>query len=264
MPDFISDSFMPIWVACENLLSRVLTQLPPLPQEAGLAWGLGLVLAYGAAHMLYTRWPSLWTNPLLVAGLGLGALVLGVGSWQQNLDLALADFMQAGDWLLLLLGPAIVALALPLYDHLNKIKNFAAPFFFALIAGSVASVGVALVLAWLLAASETTLWLLSTKSITSPMAIQLARVLPSDPLLAGSLVVITGLFGSLVAMRVFRVFNIHSKPAQGLAIGVVAHGIGTSLLWRRDPEAAAFAALALVINGLLTVYLLPVFYILFA
>ncbi len=263
MPDIISDSFMPIWVACENLLSRVMTQLPPLPQEAGLAWGLVWFLPM-ARRMLYTRWPSLWTNPLLVAGLGLGALVLGVGSWQQNLDLALADFMQAGDWLLLLLGPAIIALALPLYDHLDKIKIL--PPLFLLLSSLALShqSGWALVLAWLLAASETTLWLLSTKSITSPMAIQLARVLPSDPLLAGSLVVITGLFGSLVAMRVFRVFNIHSKPAQGLAIGVVAHGIGTSLLWRRDPEASAFAALALVVNGLLTVYLLPVFYILFA
>lgn len=253
----MSDGLANLWQGFQNVL-------PNMPQQAGLAWGLGLLLIYGGAHRLYTRRPSVWTNPLLVAGSGLILLVMLAGFWRNHLDLALAEFMQAGDWLLVLLGPAIVALALPLYDHLSKIKNFARPFFFGLVAGSVSSVGGALVLAWLLGAPEQTLWLLSTKSITSPMAIQLAQELPSAPLLAGSLVVITGLFGSLIAMAIFRFFNIHSKPAQGLAIGVVAHGIGTSLLWRRDPEAAAFAALALVVNGLLTVYLLPVFYVLFS
>jgi len=231
--------------------------LPPLPGTEGLVWLVLTLIVYTFAHKLcMTAKPRPWSNPLLLSALVLiGAVVLR--GCDAGVDRALAGFLRGGDWLMLWLGPAMVALALPLYDQIDKIQNIGRPFVTSLIAGSLASAGSAVVLGLMFALPPTTLWALSTKSITSPMAIHLSQELPSDALLAGGLVVVTGVFGSLVAQALFTRLNIRNKAAQGLAVGIAAHGIGSSLLWRRDPEAAAFAALALVINGLLTVFTLP-------
>ncbi|MGC6472966.1 MAG: LrgB family protein [Parvibaculales bacterium] len=230
--------------------------LPPAPGLSGAVW-LGLTVAvYACAHRCSTlAKPRPWTNPLFVSTLVLMAAVTVQGAGD-GVHAALAGFMLGGDWLMLMLGPAMVALALPLYDQLTKIKTMSTPFLASLLLGSCVSVGSAVGLGWVVALPQSTLWALSTKSITSPMAIRISEQLPSDALLAGGLVVVTGLFGALVAQYVFSWFKIKNKAAQGLAVGIAAHGIGTSLLWRRDPEAAAFAALALVLNGLVTVFTL--------
>ncbi len=239
-------------------------ELPPLPQSAGIIWMLVILSAYGLAHYLNVkRQANPLTNPLLVSSFVLFGLVFARGE-SLGLDVALSEFMQSGNWLMLLMGPAMVALALPLYDQMHKIKTIKAPFMISLLIGSLCSAGFAVIIGWVLHLPSTSLWALSTKSITSPMALHLARELPSDPLLVGSLVIVTGLFGSLVAQGIFTFLRVKDKAAQGLAVGVVAHGIGTSLLWRRDPQAAAFAALALVLNGLITVFILPVIAFLWA
>ena len=231
--------------------------LPEFPNGFGVFWLFATLMAYGFAYRLNMSLPPRpWTNPLLVSSLILGFAVLGRGD-AIGIDIALEEFMQGGDWFMFLLGPAMVALALPLYDHLDKIKNLRTPFLTSLMVGSLCSAGSAIALGWCFSLPTTSLWALSTKSITSPMAIYVSQDLPSAPLLAGSLVVITGLFGSLIAQSLFGVLKVTDKAARGVAVGVVAHGIGASLLWRRDPEAAAFAALALVLNGLVTVFVLP-------
>lgn len=228
--------------------------LPPTPGLTGGAWLALTIIVYAGVHKLTVMSaPRPWTNPLLVSALMLMVAVLITGK-NARTDEALDQFMQGGEWLMIWLGPAMVALALPLYDQLGKISSISRPFLLSLLTGSFVSAGSAVTLGWILDLPATSLWVLSTKSITSPMAIHVSRLLPSDAMLAGGLVVVTGIFGSLVAQAVFSRLRIRSKAAQGLAVGLAAHGIGTSLLWRRDPEAAAFAALALVLNGLITVF----------
>lgn len=237
--------------------ASLLNSFPSPPGLIGVLW-LGMtILVYVCAHRLsLSVKPRPWANPLLVSALVLIAAI-GLLGTRGSVDEVLAGFMLGGDWLMVWLGPAMVALALPLYDQLHKIKMISRAFLVSLMVGSFVSAGSAVMIGWVLALPHTTLWALSTKSITSPMAIHLSQELPSDALMAGGLVVGTGVFGSLVAQSLFIWLNIKTKAAQGLAVGIAAHGIGTSLLWRRDPEAAAFAALALVLNGLLTVFTLP-------
>jgi len=98
---------------------------------------------------------------------------------------------------------------------------------------------------------------LATKSITSPMAFGVADEIGGLPVLAMGVVIVTGNFGVLVAPKIFATFGLTDERAQGLALGVVTHGIGTAEAVRRSALMGSFAGLAMGVNGVLTSLILP-------
>jgi len=205
------------------------------------AVGDGLARAAGRAPLV---------NPVLVAVLLLGALL-----WAT--DTSYAVYFEGAQFVHFLLGPATVALALPLHDALPRLRRAWLPVAAALLAGSVTAVGAALGIALALGVSRETLIALAPKSTTAPVAIGIADTLGGSPTLTAVLVLLTGLVGAVVATPLLNALGVRDWRARGLAVGVAAHGLGTARAMQVHPVAGAFAGLGMGLNAVLTALMAP-------
>ena len=193
---------------------------------------LGLTLAiYLFGHFLYRKsrfFPLL--SPIIVSVALLIAVLVVT-------DTPYETYFEGAQTIHLLLGPATVALAIPLFDQRARL--------------SVVVIGV------LCGLSTETLLSLVPKSVTTPIAMGISEAIGGMPDLTAALVVITGIFGSVVGRGFFRLIRVSSDTAKGVALGVSAHGMGTSAAFSISPKAGAFSGLAMGISGLLTAFLAP-------
>jgi len=212
------------------------------------------LLAYQFAYWLYRRGgmnPLL--NPVLVA---VAMLVTGLtltGTRYQT-------YFDGAQFVHFLLGPATVALAVPLYAQLGKLRRLLLPLLAGLLAGATTAVGSALAIGWLLGASRQTLLSLAPKSITTPVAMGIAEKLGGLPSLTAVLVVSTGVLGAVLGKSILDVIRVSDDSVRGFAIGVAAHGIGTARAFQMSEEAGAFSGLAMGLNALATALLFPLAY----
>ena len=209
------------------------------------------LLAYQGAQALfqYTRHHPL-AHPLLWAPLAILAFL-------RLAHLDYASYWEGGRLVHLLLGPATVALALPLYQQWPIVRRSWKALLGSILLGSVAGFGSALGLAALFRLPVEHWPSLAPKSVTTPIAIGIAEKLGGDPGLAVLAVVLTGVFGAMVGVSWLRLLRITDERAVGLALGIAAHGIGTARASQLGPTAAAFAGLGMGLCGLLTALLLP-------
>ena len=151
-----------------------------------------------------------------------------------------------------MLGPATVALALPLYDNLPRVKKAVLPMTAGLIVGSGVAVVSAIVIAKTFGASEPLLASLAPKSTTAPVAIGIAERIGGLPTLTAALVLLTGIFGAIVVTPLLNLLHIRDWRARGFAVGVAAHGIGTARAFQVSELAGTFAGIAMGLNAALT------------
>jgi predicted murein hydrolase (TIGR00659 family) len=156
-----------------------------------------------------------------------------------------------------LLGPATVALALPLARQVPRLRRSLFPLACALLAGSVTAIVSAVVVAVLLKASPELVRTIAPKSATSPIAMAVSEHLGGIPALTAVLVICTGVFGSITARSLLNALRVESHAARGLALGVAAHGIGTARAFQVSAEMGAYAGLGMGLNGVLTALLAP-------
>jgi predicted murein hydrolase (TIGR00659 family) len=168
-------------------------------------------------------------------------------------------YFEGAQFVHFLLGPATVALALPLYQNRAAVRRAALPIVFALVAGSVTAVVSAVVLAKLLGAPNEALLSLMPKSVTAAIAMGISRELGGDAALTASLVIVTGIVGAIMVTPLLNALRITDYRARGFAAGVAAHGIGTARAFQVNPVAGTFAGIALGLNGLLTALIVPLF-----
>jgi predicted murein hydrolase (TIGR00659 family) len=190
-------------------------------------------------------------NPVLLAVLALVALLTATHTPYRK-------YFDGAQFVHFLLGPATVALAIPLHAQLGRLKRMAGPLLLALLAGSLTAIVAAVVTARLLGASTATLQSLAPKSVTTPSAMGIAERLGGLPSLTAVLVILTGVLGAIGARYIYALLRIKDHAAQGFAIGVASHGIGTARAFEVSEQCGAFAALAMGLNGLLTAAMLPV------
>jgi predicted murein hydrolase (TIGR00659 family) len=190
-------------------------------------------------------------HPVLVAMTALIALLLLTGT-------AYDTYFEGAQFIHFLLGPATVALAIPLYDNLRQIRRLFAPLLFACVLGVVVAVSSAVGLAWLAGGRDQTLLSIAPKSVTTPIAMGIAEQIGGFPSLAAGIVLVTGAVGAVAAAPLFRLARIDDERAQGFALGIAAHGFGTAHALTISVRAGAFAGLGLGMAGLLTAFLLPV------
>ena len=168
-----------------------------------------------------------------------------------------ATYFEGAQFVHFLLGPATVALAIPLYAQLEKLKRAFVPIIAALVAGSLTAIVSAVGIAWLLGASRATLVSIAPKSVTTPIAMGIAEKLGGLPSLTAVLVVSTGVIGAASAKYVLDALRITDHAVRGFAVGTAAHGIGTARAFQVSEEAGAFSGLAMGLNGLLTAVMFP-------
>lgn len=215
-------------------------------------FGVGLTLAiYLLAQVLYRRVNSVWANPVLVAIVVIIVFLQGTG-------IEYHDYARGGDMILFLLGPSVVALAVPLYQRRDEVWKRKRPIMIGVFAGSLASIISACGLAWILGGSHKVILSLAPKSVTTPIAISIVDKIGGIAPLTAALVVLTGCLGAVCGPDFCRRLGITSPVSIGLAMGTSAHGIGTARMLEIDRLAGAVAGLAIGLNGLMTTFLLPV------
>jgi predicted murein hydrolase (TIGR00659 family) len=214
--------------------------------------GLTITLVvYQAAYLIYQRAnfnPLL--NPVALAVATLVLLLTLTGTPYQT-------YFDGAQFVHFLLGPATVALAIPLYAQLGKLKSLLVPLLAALLAGALTAIVSAVGIAWLLGASRTTLISLAPKSVTTPIAMGITEKMGGLPSLTAVLVVSTGIIGAVTAKYVLDFLHLRDHSVRGFAVGVAAHGIGTARAFQVSEEAGAFAGLGMGLNGVATALLFP-------
>lgn len=214
--------------------------------------GLTVTLAaYQGAYWLYERsgkQPLL--NPVLWAVVALVAMLKLAG-------IEYSAYFEGAQFVHFLLGPATVALAVPLYRYFAEIRRSAASVLLSVIIGSLTAMGSAVGIAWALGASRQTLLSLAPKSVTTPIAMGIAEQIGGLPSLTAVLVILTGITGAVFATWTLNLVRVRDWRARGLAVGVAAHGIGTARAFQVSEVAGAFASLAMGLNALATAILVP-------
>ena len=214
--------------------------------------GLTLTLvAYQGAYWLFRRsGMHPLANPVLIAVAVLVALLLATGTSYQT-------YFDGAQFVHFLLGPATVALAVPLYTQFRRVRALLLPIAAGLVAGSLTAALSAMAVGKLFGASTPTLYSLAPKSVTTPIAMGVAERIGGIPSLTAVLVITTGILGAVGARYLFDALKVKDHAIRGFAIGVASHGIGTARAFQVSEQAGAFAALAMGLNGLLTALLLP-------
>lgn len=173
-------------------------------------------------------------------------------------DMDYRTYFEGAQFIHFLLGPATVALAIPLYDHRERVRRLLWPLLLACGAGIFTAVASTLGLAMLLGARTETLLSLAPRSVTSPIAMGIAEQIGGIPSLAAGLVLLTGSIGCALGPWIFRLLRIKDPAVQGFTLGLAAHGFGTAHAFARlGAVAGAFSGLAMGLTGLLTAFLLP-------
>ena len=213
---------------------------------------LGTLAAYEAGLWLQRRLGgAAWANPVLIA-VALVASVLAL------LGMSPEAYLAGVQPLTLLLGPATIALAVPLHRSLPQMRINLVPVLATVATGLVTAIGTAVVLADVLCAPASVVRAMATKSVTAAVAIAVAPQIGSDPPLAAGIAVLTGIAGAAMCTTVLDWSGVHDERARGLATGTAAHGIGTARLLAVAPKAGAFSSLAMSLAGLLGGVLLPI------
>lgn len=210
---------------------------------AGITLSLG---AYLAALTLYTRFRTPWLNPLLISSLMLIGLI-EITPW------TLEAYEVGGRFITMLLPPATVMLALPLYRQRHLLKRHSLVIMISLLAGSFTAVISVSLLARLMDLPAELRLSLLPKSVTTAIAVGIAEQRGGMPSVTAIAVVLTGLTSAITLPVVLKILRIHHPVAQGLAAGTSGHALGTARVLELGDEQGAMGSLAIGITGLLTV-----------
>lgn len=157
------------------------------------------------------------------------------------------------------LTPATVCLAVPLYKQLTLLKENLSAILASIFAGCVSHLIVVAGLAFLFHWNQDFLFSFLPKSVTTPIALGICRETGGMEELTVIGVTVAGLTGSILGPALLKLFRIKSPIAQGLALGTASHAIGTSKAVELGDIQAAVSSVAIVITGILTVILIPVY-----
>ena len=221
-------------------MQDILQQLSPILGNPALWLAVTLVAFIFGQHLYkLTQFNPLFT-PIIVAVVSIIVVLLVMG-------VPYEQYFQGAGVIHFLLGPATVVLAVPLFEPLTC----------GLLAGSVAAIVSVVAFGWLFGLSAETMISMIPKSVTTPIAMGVSEAMGGRPDLTACLVVITGIFGSIVGRPLFNLCRITSDPVRGVTLGLAAHGMGTSAAFQISNRAGAFGGLAMGLSGIITAFLAP-------
>ena len=190
-------------------------------------------------------------NPMLISIVLLAGLLVATGTPYRV-------YFEGGQYVQFLLGPATVALAVPMHANLRRIRRSAGAIVPSLIAGSTLGTVTAVLIAHFMGASRVVVLSLAPKSVTTPIAMGIAEQIGAPPSLTATFVLITGLVAVIIGPTMMRLLGVLDLRAQGLAGGTAGHGLATARLLMVGEMAGAFGGLAIGLNGLFTPVMVPI------
>lgn len=209
------------------------------------------LVAYLIAYRLYTYAQC---NPILNPLVTAVALLI---TFLLVTNTSYEAYFEGGQFIHFLLGPATVALAVPLYKQISRLKKIWLPAAITLIMGVIISITSSVTIARLLGATVQTQLSIAPKSVTTPVAMGISEEIGGLPSLTAVLVVITGIFGSIIGIRLLKLMRIKDDSIKGIAMGLTAHGIGTASALQNSAEMGAFSGLAMALSALVTSIIAP-------
>lgn len=216
-------------------------------------FGLALtLLAFKAGQFVYqksSRSPLL--QPVLVG------LLLVIASLHL-LNIQFEQYFSSAALLNALLGPCIVALAIPLYANLKSIRQTLVPLVLTLVIGSIVAVGSALLIAYYANADLQTLQSLWPKSITTAIAIIISENIGGIAALTAAIVMITGVVGAIIGPSMMNMMGVKDPAVRGVSLGINAHAVGTIAALEESQQTGAFSALAMSLMGIAHAVIIPI------
>ncbi len=209
------------------------------------------LMAFVAASFVYRKAqlnPLL--NPVFLSVIAIVAILYGT-------DTSYETYFKGAQFVHFLLGPATVALAIPLYRQFDRVRKSALAILVSLVSGAITAATSAILIAWLLGAQPVSIVSLAPKSITAPVAMGISEQLGGLPSLTAVLVILTGITGAMLGPVVLNLLKVRDLSALGMALGTASHGIGTARAMQVNELAGAFSGLAMGLNALATAILLP-------
>lgn len=217
---------------------------------AGLFAGL-TTIAYLFFNSLYVKYRWTLLTPVLTTTVALIAILLAF-------DIPYSRYMLGGQWIGALLGPAVVALAVPLYKQRSLLARNLWPVAAGVTAGALAGMLSGALLAKLLRFSNEMVMTILPKSITTPVAMQLAEGLGGIPSLAAVFVMIAGFTGLIIGPRLLKGLGAESPIGRGIGLGSSAHGLGTAKAFEYGIEDASMSSVAMTLSAVVGSFLGPV------
>ena len=173
-------------------------------------------------------------------------------------DISYTTYNEGGKYIEFWLKPAIVALGVPLYKHLDSIKQHFIPIFLSQLAGCVVGIVSVVAIADLMGATNEVIISLAPKSVTTPIAIEISSALGGIESLTAAVVVCVGILGAVIGYRTMSIIKLNDDISKGLAMGTASHAVGTAASMEVSPIHGVYATLGLIINGVLTSLFAPI------
>lgn len=208
------------------------------------------VAVYLLSRKLSFRFPSPFTTPVFVSTTVIIVVLLFSG-------ISYEEYTPAKEIMTYLLGPATVALAVPLYHNRAVFMSRLIPAFIGLTIGTISTIASAVWLVKAFGLSKTIAATAATKAVTTPVAIEVVKVIGGDPALAAAFVMVAGMFGAIFGPFILNVMKVTDPFSRGLSMGTVAHGIGTAQAVAEGRLQGAVSGAAMGFAGIVTSIILP-------
>ena len=207
-------------------------------------------MAYFGAQKIQKKTGWIILNPILIS-------IVIIITFLSVFNIDYAHFEKGGKLIEFFLKPAIVALGVPLYEQLEKIKKQAVPILVSQLVGCVVGIVSVVLIAKLMGASREIIYSLAPKSVTTPIAIEISKTIGGIPALTASVVVVVGIFGAIFGYTIMKWTRVKNPMAQSLSMGTAAHAVGTSKSMEISPAFGAMSSIGLIVNGIFTAILTP-------
>jgi|ERR1700674_4573789 predicted murein hydrolase (TIGR00659 family) len=218
----------------------------PLP---ALTATIGVYIVACWIHTLAKRSPL--ANPVAIS-IALLVMLLKLSGTPYS------SYFEGAKFIHFLLGPAIIALAVPLHRQMPKLRGALVPLLGGLVAGSATAAAAAIAITTLMRCLPVTVASIAPKSVTAAIAMLVSAKIGGIPSLTAAMVIATGISGAILGSFVLGLLRVRRDDVRGFAIGVASHGIGTARAFQISEEAGAFAGLGMAMNGILTAFILPI------
>ncbi|HAK45956.1 MAG TPA: hypothetical protein DCO79_08580 [Spirochaeta sp.] len=208
------------------------------------------LIAYAAGLKLYMRFRISVLHPVLTASVVIIAAIL-------IFDIPLGDYQNGGSIISFMLGPATVALAVPLYRQFHVLKTHVVVILISITIGAVISIISSIFLARAFGLPDELVISIAPKSITTPIAIEVSERLGGLPSITALAVIFTGIIGAIIGPWILKFLRVNNPAAKGLAMGTSSHAIGTSRALEMGETEGAVSSLSIGLAGIITAVAAP-------
>jgi len=206
---------------------------------------------YWLTKYLQNKTNSVWLNPILLTIIAVILILKATG-------VSYETYSEAGKYIEFFLKPSIVALGVPLYLQLSKIKKQVMPIVISQLVGSIVGIVSGVLIAKWLGASPEVIVSVAPKSVTTPLAIDISSTVGGIPALTAAMVVMVGIFGSVTGFKILQLFKVKNPISKSLSMGTASHGLGTAEAMAVSQRFGAYSSMGLILNGLFTAILTPI------